>query len=774
MHARHRSILFLTSIVASLPSSAFSTPAAIRVDPTQVLRTMDRGKLIGTNIAVWNSQNVLENKELLDWFDQWRPGIVRMPGGSTSDRLYWNGHGVRQGDQIDASKLKDGFWEIDYSAYAPLFMLNPDRSIQTPWFGNVDIKTLHEFICGLPHAQTLVTVNAGTGRARDAAEWVQWANKKQEYGVEYWEIGNELEGHWEAGHTLPDGRELTAEMYAQRFAKFSKAMKKADMNIKIGGAAGGSSKGGFAEAMLKISGKHVDFVSFHTYPTADNREDEPKMFSRIVELGAEIQRIREWIRRYQPQRASQIEIGITEWNCKLHADRYTSDLFSALWSCLWIGEMMKTGVDFATQWDAFTQGKDREGGHALILPDPLTRKSQYWAMWLWRNHMADTLVHATVEGADQLSVVATKSADLLFVMVVNRSRTESVKARIDPINLKLPETIEIIRLTHGEYFWNNLTKRADWNSGPQALPMQPGKTQSLTFPPFSITVVRIPLHDKAGPEFVLRKPDKSVHIERELRILIPKSASADTPVEGWVRAYVKGTDKPYSSPYVSPGNAALTVVGAGTLDRAEVRLNEAAGRFFLTPSAPGKVKVLAKAKGTAASATIEFKPIKERPFVVWDFEVETLGEGYASHWPLATDQNVKSNRRVVRIDLPGVVPSEKTREILKISDFPPKEELDRTRIGGVVFDLLVPETFKCADPQGGIDIIMQSHGNYWMMLGKINFSEAKGTWKTFTVRAENPDHRKVMGEAFSLWFVLSTNQPAKGPLYLDRIGFLLR
>jgi alpha-N-arabinofuranosidase len=46
------------------------------------------------------------------------------------------------------------------------------------------------------------------------------------YGVRLWEVGNELYGRWQVSWTTPGG-------YADRFRRFSAAMRKADPTIRV-------------------------------------------------------------------------------------------------------------------------------------------------------------------------------------------------------------------------------------------------------------------------------------------------------------------------------------------------------------------------------------------------------------------------------------------------------------------------------------------------------------------------------------------------------------
>ena len=100
--------------------------------------------------------------------------------------------------------------------------------------------------CNVLHTQPQITINAGNGTPENAAAWVAYCNAKTDaagdagtfarlraanghakpYNVRTWEIGNELYGGWQIGHTDPAGN-------AARFVKFRDAMRAIDPEIQI-------------------------------------------------------------------------------------------------------------------------------------------------------------------------------------------------------------------------------------------------------------------------------------------------------------------------------------------------------------------------------------------------------------------------------------------------------------------------------------------------------------------------------------------------------------
>src|SRR6478752_4610892 len=72
----------------------------VSVDAGQTLRTMNPRRLGGTNVAMWYFGKVFASPQVREWMDDLRPGYIRLPGGSWSNAVYWNGNGVRGADGV--------------------------------------------------------------------------------------------------------------------------------------------------------------------------------------------------------------------------------------------------------------------------------------------------------------------------------------------------------------------------------------------------------------------------------------------------------------------------------------------------------------------------------------------------------------------------------------------------------------------------------------------------------------------------------------------------
>jgi len=174
-----------------------------------------------------------------------------------------------------------------------------------------------------------------------------------------------------------------------------------------------------------------------------------------------------------------------------------------------------------------------------------------------------------------------------------------------------------------------------------------------------------------------------------------------------------------------------------------------------------------------AAAAVAFRKSEPRPHVLWDFEEESLGRGYRSHWALSTDGGIRANQRVARVDLPGVVPDQEHRELLVVN-LPRRAGIPRENIRGVFFDLSVSRDLQCADPEARVEVVMQSPANWWMPLGSVPLPKAGEEWQTHTLMVTQQDHVEAMYAAHNVWFILHADEPVTGAVFLDRAGLMVR
>ncbi len=163
-----------------------STPPAVvhlGVNATHALQTVD-ARQFGFNTATWDGN--LGASQTLPLVQQAGIRALRWPGGSTSDAYNW---------ASDPS-------------------------------GNATFQNMAKNL----GAQVFITINYGSGTATQAVAWVLSANKTNNCGFKYWEVGNECYGSWETDNHAIKQDPYT---YATNAAAYITQMKAAFPSVPI-------------------------------------------------------------------------------------------------------------------------------------------------------------------------------------------------------------------------------------------------------------------------------------------------------------------------------------------------------------------------------------------------------------------------------------------------------------------------------------------------------------------------------------------------------------
>jgi hypothetical protein len=188
-------------------------------------------------------------------------------------------------------------------------------------------------------AKGVITVNYGSNQynngpapTSEAASWVQYADITNNYGILYWEIGNEIygngyysSGNWEYDlHVLNQTASarlgnpaLSPTAYGNNAAAFIESMKAVDPNIKCGVFVSTSPyvPGWDQDVLtavsnsLKSTGYKLDFVILHWYPSGTNAQvlaSPSTISSQVAQVRSDIQKY------YTLSNANQIQILVTE------------------------------------------------------------------------------------------------------------------------------------------------------------------------------------------------------------------------------------------------------------------------------------------------------------------------------------------------------------------------------------------------------------------------------------------------------------------------------
>lgn len=188
--------------------------------------------------------------------------FLRWPGGNFSSNYNWM-DGI--GDRESRPRRLEMAW----------------GTIEDNRFGTHEFLDYTERIGAEPY----ICTNLGTGTWDMAQQWVEYVNfdgdtamtrlrrkngREKPWKVNYWGLGNEMDGPWQMGHR-------SAEDYGKFALEAAKLMHWTDKNVKL--IAAGSSNfqpgidwAGWNRTVLNYLKDHIDYLSLHMY--VGNKEND--------------------------------------------------------------------------------------------------------------------------------------------------------------------------------------------------------------------------------------------------------------------------------------------------------------------------------------------------------------------------------------------------------------------------------------------------------------------------------------------------------------------
>jgi Cellulose binding domain/Fibronectin type III domain len=371
-------------------------------------------------------------------------------------------------------------------------------------------------------ANPIITVNYGTGTDALAQAWVRNADVTNNYGITYWEVGNEIYGNgtyganWEADSHCTDasGKPVTIgsepsqtyncgpATYAANVLKYDTAMKAASPNIHVcavlttpgywpdGVTNSTTSPQPWNQTVLSALGARTDCVIVHYYPggtSAAGMLTDPNDIPGITST------LRSQIRQYAGVDPANVKIVVTETNSTIDMDTQPAALFGADMYMSWL-EHGVTNVDWWNEHngpgtpsvvngaqDYGDQGIFSLGANGSGVTEPAvnTPFSPYYAI-----QMLSKL------GGPGDQMVTSSSANALVRTHAVRRANGSLDVLIDNED---PSTTYSVSLNY-----NNFTPSGSptvftlANNGTSITSTTQSSATSVTVSPYSLTVVQVP------------------------------------------------------------------------------------------------------------------------------------------------------------------------------------------------------------------------------------------------------------------------------------------
>ncbi|HEY4324759.1 MAG TPA: alpha-L-arabinofuranosidase [Mucilaginibacter sp.] len=433
-----------STVSAGKPSA--NSAVAVTVDLSQITTKVSK-YIFGNNTNLWMGQYVTE-PVLMSNVTTIAPNILRAPGGSISDVYFWNGDGTAPAPPSDVpANLLDNNGVSSQAGY---------------WYGNNTQSwtfTIDNYYKVLQQTNStgLITVNYGYARygtgphpvqaaAHLAANWVRYDNGR----TQYWEVGNENYGTWEAGYRIDVTQNkdnqpavITGTIYGSHFKVFADSMRAAaaqigNTNFKIGvvltttnDVNNNAGVSNWNADVLKATGNYPDFFVVHNYYTNYNENSSASaIFSTAAPATSTMM---SWVKTSaQNAGVTQKPVAMDEWNIQSVGSAQSVSNISGLHAVMTLGEVLKNQISMSSRWDlanGWANGDDQ--GMFNIGDEPSAAKwnarPAFYYMYYFQKFFGDRMVSSGVSGStDIVSYGSSFSSGQAGVVLVNQGSTDHI------------------------------------------------------------------------------------------------------------------------------------------------------------------------------------------------------------------------------------------------------------------------------------------------------------------------------------------------------------
>jgi hypothetical protein len=424
MHNKNTALvlLLLLAMVASVQAEGHQY--RIVVDANEELGTVSP-LLYGQNYGPWMETS----PEYIDAYQQAHINLLRFPAGEWGDENY-----------ITRAQLD----ELAFLAQE----LNAEVSVQTRLFPD-----------GTPEA---------------AARLVHYANIENQYGFQYWEIGNEPDLYNERDEVLPEDPFFDAEWYSFRYREFHTAMKAVDPSILIAGPVVTIGWEEWMPTFIYLNGDIIDIISWHWYGHGDEL-DADEVLALANDIEHQIETIRFWW--YDPEtnptgyQRPIPPLYISEYGVSAASTIYEhlGTQIAALWAAEVVGRMANSGVEMAAHFAL-------QGTHWHGLINGIYSTRPIYGVYQLYTHWGQTQISTQSSDEISLPAFASKSDDQsIVVMIINQDPEQEREVEILLRGVRLSGSVKGWRLNQeGEII--TLPEEAA------------GSSYTANLPPYTITL----------------------------------------------------------------------------------------------------------------------------------------------------------------------------------------------------------------------------------------------------------------------------------------------
>lgn len=444
------------------PTAAPTT--TITFDTATVLTKVSK-YLFGNNANPYMTQMVTETA-LINHIKNLSPNIIRFPGGNISSVFFWNAApGQKPADAPDSlyndagNKVDAGYW---YGANPAGWTLSTENYYnmlqQTSSTGIITIN--------YSYARYSTATNPVAAAAHLAADWVRYDNGR----TQYWEIGNESSGPWQAGYKIDvtqnkDGQPeiITGTIYGQHVKVFVDSMRKAAQEVGSTIYIGAQviaydatnswipAERTWNSEYFGAAGNTADYYIVHSYYTPFN--ENSSVATILNSAATETKNMMDAVKASAQQGSVPMKpLALTEWNIFAVGSKQQVSHINGLHAVLVLGELLKNKYGQASRWDlanGWSNGDDHgtfsNGDEPSV--DRWTPRPSFYHMYYFQKYFGDQFISSAVSGSTDIVAYASKfSSGEAGMVIVNKGATT--------------QTVRINSATFfpgNRYYWYTLT-----------------------------------------------------------------------------------------------------------------------------------------------------------------------------------------------------------------------------------------------------------------------------------------------------------------------------
>ena len=407
---RNNKIFEIPSLIQNKTLNTGNSNIKIKINRDTILAPVLNTQF-GVNSNFRSSNSIVNRSHLYEQF-----GSFRFPSGSGSDIYFWDG--------VQPSFHQNfGF----YSGTSDRFM-NPEHYAQFKNLANGEGSIVVNY--GYARYGAAEPRSARVQNAADlAAGFVNEMNNNLHADIKYWEVGNEIYGGWEAGHTVNDRGEVTGKEYGEDFCVFAETMKRADPDIKIG-AVLYSRPGAWNTDVITETKDHADYYIIHHY--LENITSANASKNNVKGLESDMQEIQKFIEVFSGKPAGYYPLNITEFNMKIDGNQgeQTITMSNGLFIADILGTLVKNHYNLSTIWlnEWGLSGPNNNKTHGIIVRDGNENQIQwsvrpsYTPYYYYGKCFGDQMIKSEVSGSDDIRAYASKfSSGEIGIVAINFS-----------------------------------------------------------------------------------------------------------------------------------------------------------------------------------------------------------------------------------------------------------------------------------------------------------------------------------------------------------------